>query len=43
MHFAMKMILVIDEPKVFDAWYNAQQSWLSKLDRDNPHLARNSK
>jgi cytochrome c oxidase subunit II len=30
MHFAMKMILVVEEPEEFEQWYQKQASWLSK-------------
>lgn len=30
MHFAMKLILVVDEPSQFNEWYTKQQSWMSK-------------
>lgn len=30
MHFAMKMIVVVEEPEVFDKWYNSQEPWLDK-------------
>lgn len=29
MHFAMKLILVVDEPEEFEEWYSQQQSWLT--------------
>jgi len=29
-HFAMRHILVVDEPAVFEKWYKDQQSWLSQ-------------
>lgn len=29
MHFAMKFILVVDEPATFDEWYHNQQSWMA--------------
>jgi cytochrome c oxidase subunit 2 len=28
LHFAMKMILVVDEPEEFDRWYSHQQPWV---------------
>ena len=31
MHFGMKMILIVDEPAVFEKWYHAQQSWTHEL------------
>jgi len=27
-HFAMRMILVVDEPEVYEKWKNSQESWL---------------
>jgi cytochrome c oxidase subunit 2 len=30
MHFAMKLIIVVDEPEEFNRWYTKQQSWLVK-------------
>lgn len=30
MHFAMKLILVVDEPEQFEEWYHTQQSWVEK-------------
>lgn len=29
-HFAMRYIIVVDEPKEYEEWYAAQESWLSK-------------
>lgn len=29
MHFAMKLILVVDEPEDFEKWYEAQTPWLT--------------
>lgn len=29
MHFAMKLVLVVDEEDDFERWYNAQLSWIS--------------
>lgn len=31
MHFAMKFILVVDEPEDFDRWYREQKNWASTL------------
>ncbi|HEX5170412.1 MAG TPA: cytochrome c oxidase subunit II [Cyclobacteriaceae bacterium] len=42
MHFAMKMILVVDEPEEFDAWYNQQESWVSELARNKLRLTTNA-
>lgn len=30
MHFAMKLILVVDEPEQFEEWYSSQKSWVQK-------------
>lgn len=32
-HFAMRYLIVVDEPEDYNEWYNAQQSWL-KLNPD---------
>jgi len=29
-HFAMRLIVVVDEPEEYDKWYAEQESWLSK-------------
>lgn len=29
-HFAMRMVIVVDEPEEFQAWYGEQESWASK-------------
>ncbi len=29
MHFAMKLIVVVDEPEEFEEWYRSQESWVS--------------
>jgi cytochrome c oxidase subunit 2 len=30
MHFAMKLIVVVEEQEEFDKWYHNQKSWLNK-------------
>ena len=30
MHFAMKLILVVDEPEQFEQWYKEQKSWIAR-------------
>jgi cytochrome c oxidase subunit 2 len=29
-HFAMRMLIVVDEPAEFEAWYNSQEPWAAK-------------
>ena len=29
-HFSMRLIMVVDEPADYEAWYNSQESWLSQ-------------
>lgn len=29
-HFSMRLIMVVDEPEDYEAWYNSQESWLSQ-------------
>ncbi|MDN5202842.1 cytochrome c oxidase subunit II [Fulvivirgaceae bacterium BMA10] len=29
-HFSMRLLLVVEEPEVYDKWYAEQQSWLSQ-------------
>jgi cytochrome c oxidase subunit 2 len=31
MHFAMKFILVVDEPEAFDSWFKNQKHWISEV------------
>jgi cytochrome c oxidase subunit 2 len=35
MHFAMKLIVVVDEPAEFETWYNQQASWISTHNPDD--------
>jgi len=35
MHFAMKLIVVVDEPAEFETWYNQQPSWISTHNADD--------
>jgi len=35
MHFAMKLIVVVDEPAEFENWYNQQPSWISTHNPDD--------
>lgn len=35
MHFAMKLILVVDEPGDFERWYMTQKSWLTQQAENN--------
>lgn len=38
MHFAMKLILVVDEPEEFEAWYNAQKTWIEDRNENMNHI-----
>jgi cytochrome c oxidase subunit 2 len=29
-HFSMRLLMVVDEPEDYEAWYNSQESWLSQ-------------
>jgi cytochrome c oxidase subunit 2 len=42
MHFAMKLILVVDEPEEFDRWYNDQKSWVSRNPEDKTVIYKSS-
>lgn len=35
MHFAMKLIVVVDEPADFETWYNKQPSWIATHNPDD--------